>query len=362
MQSKVKTEMSTHDTHRYFAPPRTTLPAGNDSGLGLGMGMGMGMGPAPDLLFGDPNAVYASLGGALVSRHDWKDYVYLVEFIRWMEKNGEGKENAWSYFDREVFGNKLTLQALGLDEKYDINELDILMRMQRARTPDMVQDIYAEASDYLPLFESVAFFDAYTHPNLYKLIQVVDFVAYAVVMQYKYKFRRLRPSLIDASLEPVIKVPSHASFPSGHSTQSAAVSAALSHIVDKLDESKIGGDKADRERYKEAKRTLVDRIKSVAEQVKINREFAGVHYPSDSKFGQKLGEEVWKKFRDYVNDASNHTNTDFNINVNIIDHAYADWKGKLFEYFTRGIVTTTYHEIDTRNDAAPGFPGGSSAS
>ena len=327
MSSARSAKNKTRPHGNYVAPPRTANASLPGADHGLGMGMGMGMDLASETLFGDSNAIYSSLGGALVEQHAWKDYVYLVDFIRWMTDNDE-----WKTCDA-VFSDENFLTSLNIDEE---SEIKLLLRMQRARTDEIVDAIAWQASDYLPLFEEVAQFDAFTHPNLFKLIQIVDFCAYAVVMQYKHKFRRIRPSIVNARIEPVIKVPSHPSFPSGHATQAAAVAEALKHVIKMAVSYDEVSDVNDVDvRFKNSRAIMLQRISAIAEQIAINREFAGVHYRSDSTYGQQLGKSVWKLFKRYVQKTSGHTSGDKNkhhINANILFNAKSDWRDKTLEY------------------------------
>jgi hypothetical protein len=69
---------------------------------------------------------------------------------------------------------------------------------------------------------------------------------------------------------PPIEVPGHASYPSGHSTQAHLVALLLAEVLPGQ---------------------LLDRngpLQELADRIARNREVLGLHYPSDSRAGEKL--------------------------------------------------------------------------
>jgi len=86
-------------------------------------------------------------------------------------------------------------------------------------------------------------------------------------MHYKYQFDRPRPSQLSPLLMPPIEVPSHASYPSGHATQSALLTGLLAEVMPA---------------------EVSVPLALLAERVARNREVLGLHYPSDSAAGKLL--------------------------------------------------------------------------
>lgn len=86
----------------------------------------------------------------------------------------------------------------------------------------------------------------------------------------KRHFDRVRPSFLDKSIVPVIRVPAHASYPSGHSTECWSLAFSLS------------------DKYPERK----DKYYSIANNIATNRERAGLHYKSDSDYGRLLAKKM----------------------------------------------------------------------
>jgi acid phosphatase (class A) len=90
------------------------------------------------------------------------------------------------------------------------------------------------------------------------------------VLHYKMVFRRARPDQYTARLDLAIDPPGHPSYPSGHSTQAHLVALVLAELVPEQ----------------------ADALWATADEIAVNREIAGVHYPSDSKAGEELARQV----------------------------------------------------------------------
>ncbi|MCB1148547.1 MAG: vanadium-dependent haloperoxidase, partial [Chlamydiia bacterium] len=99
-------------------------------------------------------------------------------------------------------------------------------------------------------------------------IAVEDALIGAFDSKYAYCIRR--PAMIDESLQTIIPAPNHPSYPSGHSTVSAAVEGVLSHY------------------FPEDKEQWV----RLSEEAGMSRIWAGIHYPVDHSAGKKLGQRV----------------------------------------------------------------------
>ena len=98
-------------------------------------------------------------------------------------------------------------------------------------------------------------------------------------MPWKSKWKRPRPSQLDKDLEPAILVPAHHSYPSGHATQASLTAEALKHVMpNHLNK-------------------VWPHIDHVANEIAANREWAGVHYKSDTDAGKQLGKDIWEKVK-----------------------------------------------------------------
>jgi hypothetical protein len=243
------------------APIGNSRRAGTRTGIGhlLGMGMGMGMGThaseGPHPYRSPAHMVY---GGSLIDNYEWRHTVFLVEFLT---------NTDWKRID--------VPKPKADDSNETIAELAELKNKQhhedRAARHD---EIVAESDDYVGLFENLCYFDAHSHPVISDLVQIVDQIGWAVVQCFKAVHRRVRPSYLDPEIRPIIRVPTHFAYPSGHSTQAHLIENALFEVFS------FRGDGFRRE------------LNRVAARIAENREWAGVHFKSDTVAGYNLAKAI----------------------------------------------------------------------
>jgi hypothetical protein len=109
----------------------------------------------------------------------------------------------------------------------------------------------------------------------YRLLHIGSLIGHFAAMLYKAEFHVPRPPQLLPALLPPIPVPGHASYPSGHGTQSHLMTRCIAHLVS-LELS--AADAA----------VIVSDLTELANVIARNREIAGLHYPSDSVAGQLL--------------------------------------------------------------------------
>lgn len=110
--------------------------------------------------------------------------------------------------------------------------------------------------------------DSGGYPETEALISIILETAERVGYFYKEIFDRRRPNEVDPTLRPFVDVPPHASYPSNHAFQMFSVAEVFSRI---LPEQQGAAE-----------------LFYVAERVAENREYAGLHFPSDTKAGREL--------------------------------------------------------------------------
>jgi hypothetical protein len=96
---------------------------------------------------------------------------------------------------------------------------------------------------------------------------------------YKAKFDRDRPSLVEPRLRPLLPVPAHAAYPSNHSFQCHSIAYLFNMIL--------------------PEHAATEELARIALSVAENREWAGLHYPSDTAVGRDLA----RRFAPYLRDA-----------------------------------------------------------
>jgi len=175
----------------------------------------------------------------------------------------------------KVFPKDFTIDGIPIEPPLfdNIKEARLLLKMKSKRTSLRVQEIISQNIDPIPLFWKCTGIKENDYPeftsHFYNVISDVEIV----VLALKKKFNRPRPSVVLPALDPVVPVPWHSSYPSGHATQSTVIAGLLSLLKPSSSES----------------------LTNLARRVGVNREVAGLHYPSDTSAGVALGKWLLNK-------------------------------------------------------------------
>jgi acid phosphatase (class A) len=150
-------------------------------------------------------------------------------------------------------------------------ELDELLRLQAARTPDEVrraaQDATVSIFRFADALGSPAKFNPGQLPLTSEFFARIGRDEGLFMNPAKDAFGRPRPFVTDPHLTPVVPRPPSASYPSGHSTWAVACAIVLADMLPE-------------------RRT---QIFARADEYAHNREVGGVHYPSDVFAGHLAG-------------------------------------------------------------------------
>lgn len=160
-------------------------------------------------------------------------------------------------------------------------DLTVMHAYQNARTEENIKEIKQEISIYNAMFGEKTFSQLVgesNRPLTFELMKAVIELESPQIMKQKKIYNRVRPSYLDPTIKIAIEIPPHPAYPSGHSTQAHL----RAHVLSELDP-------AHRDVYFQA-----------AKRIARNREVAGLHYPSDSKAGAILAEQL---FRNLMNNA-----------------------------------------------------------
>jgi len=182
-------------------------------------------------------------------------------------------------------------------------ELDMLMELKAYRE-GVMEEAIAQATAIIPYFQGLVGCTDQSHPQASDLCIIAQQLGQFVVMLYKQKFNRPRPSQLRPALLPEFAVPGYAAYPSGHATQSHLIAYVLERVI------------GDKHPARELLHPLADRIA-------LNREVIGLHYRSDSEAGKKLAEQINKEI-DRVIEHDNNTKTLSIVNATISD-AIKEW-------------------------------------
>jgi membrane-associated phospholipid phosphatase len=102
----------------------------------------------------------------------------------------------------------------------------------------------------------------------------------------------VRPSQLLPALMPPISIPGHASFPSGHATQSALISLCVQQALPGANfTSTVPISNPAPGSICAAMQPGLD---ALAARIARNREIAGLHYPSDTVGGQTLATNIFQ--------------------------------------------------------------------
>ena len=160
------------------------------------------------------------------------------------------------------------------DSVQTMSELSYLLKRQGDRTDLKKMEINFERTLYGFKFDNIYFHDILIQKE-FKLLSkfLSDCITDLGVVIHTLKIEndRVRPSFLNPELKPIIMNPNHASYPSGHSTIAYFLGYIFSYILP------------------EKKQLLM----KDANRIAVNREIAGVHYPSDTLGGKRIAQQYF---------------------------------------------------------------------
>ncbi|MBV8455964.1 MAG: hypothetical protein JO122_05050 [Acetobacteraceae bacterium] len=162
--------------------------------------------------------------------------------------------------------------------RHELEELRNLMENDRQR---YLAEIVAQADSAILYFLTMLGITRNARPNTFRLIHAALRIGEYVGMYVKNQYLRVRPSVLAPGLQPPFGPPGHPSFPNNHCLQSFLVAHCLEAATPK--------DAAGNSIYQ-------DQLNWLAERVAVNRERAGLHYPSDTAGGRFLADHLFTDF------------------------------------------------------------------
>ena len=127
-----------------------------------------------------------------------------------------------------------------------------------------------------------------------KVALIGSLIALYTCLYWKGFYTRVRPSQLMPALMPPISIPGHASFPSGHATQSWLVSLCMQQALPGF-RLKTSSKLPDDPQTGSLCEALTPGLRQLARRIARNREIAGLHYPTDSVGGRRLADQVFSK-------------------------------------------------------------------
>ena len=197
----------------------------------------------------------------------------------------EGYKSALTFDNTQQWGSEEIRRAMDLSE----DNKQILKRMPLISPPKNnsketkreIQDLLIKQSQRTKAQEKDIFNEQYLNhcakqfsKNIEEQKKLTDFLetnVQPVIFALKHNYNRVRPSFLEPKLKTAIRVPLHASYPSGHATEAHV----MAHLMS--------------EKYPNQRESFFAK----AEEIATNRERAGLHYRSDTEYGKKLAKKIF---------------------------------------------------------------------
>ena len=142
------------------------------------------------------------------------------------------------------------------------------------RREERAAEIMSQTIPQAPFWSSILDLQPHRMPRTLELADCALNFAMLICMRFKHAFNCPRPSEYSPHIQPLIPVPAHSCFPSGHATESR-VFAELMNVLLGLN----GNDS-----YLQ--------LAALSDRIATNRIVAGLHFPIDSEKGHDLGKAI----------------------------------------------------------------------
>jgi len=157
--------------------------------------------------------------------------------------------------------------------------------------PAVIDEALAQCNGFLQYYSGLLMFSRSSHRYTFLLANFAVEAGTFFAMHFKHRRYgglgpRPRPSQLCPWLLPPIAVPGHASYPSGHATQSMLLSLLLSNVMP--DAVRLSTINPVTGAFGQSL------LLKLAERIGRNREVLGLHYPTDSAAGRMLATQVYQ--------------------------------------------------------------------
>jgi hypothetical protein len=164
--------------------------------------------------------------------------------------------------------NRITVDPPDPITPQEIQRLLVLAVTER---PEAIGEIIQQHQNFQVCFLQLLMIDANTHPYTFLLMKLAARVGETLMVHFKRKYNRPRPSQVCPTLYPPVPVPGHGSYPAGHALLAQLTSECLKELVPAVTYSPLD---------------------ELARRIGENRVIAGLHYQSDVDQGIKVGPQI----------------------------------------------------------------------
>jgi hypothetical protein len=169
------------------------------------------------------------------------------------------------------------------------DELEELVKLIEYRG-GVMSEALAQRENLWAYYSGIFMSDSWSAPFTRDLVEIAGRVGQFQALYYKRVFNRARPSQYSPAILPPIHVPGHASYPSGHATESRLIARCLEKVMPAAASTVLPS------AGKPPTPPPPDSspLRQMAERIARNREVLGVHFPSDSAAGKLLADRSFE--------------------------------------------------------------------
>jgi acid phosphatase (class A) len=162
------------------------------------------------------------------------------------------------------------------------NDVDRLLILAVTERPEAMGEIIQQHQNFQLCWLQLLMIDASTHPNTFLLMKLAARVGETLMIHFKRKYDRPRPSQVCPTLYPPVPVPGHGSYPAGHAMIARLTTLVLKDVIKPL--PKYQGTHA--------------ALDELANRVGYNRVIAGLHWESDIRAGMDTADQIFEVLKD----------------------------------------------------------------
>jgi acid phosphatase (class A) len=152
---------------------------------------------------------------------------------------------------------------------------EVMIRLRAGpelNNPDFVAEINAQAEDPSPYWANLLGCIAPSRPATWLMVTLAMEIASVIAFYYKLQYKRARPSQVWTTISPIIATPPYPSYPNGHALQAHLVARCVTYAVPAMESASD----------------------VLAKRIGLNREIAGVHFPSDTHASERMVPHIFE--------------------------------------------------------------------